>query len=423
MEDFKNTEKTCVNIKYVKNLEINDNNDKDCNIINRNLTLGLLNIRSLISKTDTIYDLIHGGLDIFVLVETWHGSSNNISVKSSMPPGYSYVDFLRINDPHHGGLIIYFSNEFKFKKIDLPIFSSIEALAVKLFISNKDFVLLALYRPGSVLVSNLFFEEFLCLLENITSFSLNILLGDFNIHLEKQEDRHTVNLLEILEMFQLKNLIDEPTHEHGGILDLIICSQDFQISDIKIFPSGTFSDHSLIQVNIPLTHKRPKIVKKQETIYSYFAANCGTLNSKTAHNAVNNRDIRQLKMKLKNLKFLTRTNQQLNKETCNITFSKSNSQSPLFNVETATKYFNDILKPSDRRKGLKMHQRSCKTHEQLQLTNDEENTVETSTSTSPPPSSSSDVHQQPKTTSYQTLQNVENTETPHLEIRLPQNPA
>ncbi|ESN94475.1 hypothetical protein HELRODRAFT_164327 [Helobdella robusta] len=209
LEDCKNTEKTSVNIKYFKNLEINDNNDKDCNIINRNLTLGLLNIRSLISKTDTICDLIHDGLDIFVLVETWHGSSNNISVKSSMPLGYSYVDYLRINDLHHGGLIIYFSNEFKFKKIDLPIFCSFEALAVKLFISNKDFVLLVLYRPGSVLVSNLFFEEFLCLLENITFFSLNIiLLGDFNIHIEKQEDRHTVNLLEILEMFQLKTLID-----------------------------------------------------------------------------------------------------------------------------------------------------------------------------------------------------------------------
>ncbi|ESN94377.1 hypothetical protein HELRODRAFT_164210 [Helobdella robusta] len=75
------------------------------------------------------------------------------------------------------------------------------------------------------------------------------------------------------------------------------------------------------------------------------------------------------------------------------------------------------------RKGLKMHQRSCKTHKQLPLTNDEENAVETSTPTTPPPSPSSDVQQQPTTTSHQTLENVENTETPLLGIRLPRSLA
>ncbi|ESO06044.1 hypothetical protein HELRODRAFT_160159 [Helobdella robusta] len=75
------------------------------------------------------------------------------------------------------------------------------------------------------------------------------------------------------------------------------------------------------------------------------------------------------------------------------------------------------------RKGLKMHQRSCKTHKQLQLTNDEENAVVTSTPKSPSPSPSSDVQQQPTTSSHQTLQNVENTEMPLLGIRLPRNPA
>ncbi|ESO09160.1 hypothetical protein HELRODRAFT_169105 [Helobdella robusta] len=69
----------------------------------RSVVLGVLNIRSIITKFSSIYGLIHEGLDIFILTESWRGSADNISIGLSMPPGYQFVDRLRSHDPHHGG--------------------------------------------------------------------------------------------------------------------------------------------------------------------------------------------------------------------------------------------------------------------------------------------------------------------------------
>ncbi|ESO09625.1 hypothetical protein HELRODRAFT_184015 [Helobdella robusta] len=78
------------------------------------LNLELLNIRSIRSKYDIIRDLLSNDLDICVLTETWHGSSEDISVKLAMPYGFSFMDYLRPHDPNHGGIIVYFKNVFKF---------------------------------------------------------------------------------------------------------------------------------------------------------------------------------------------------------------------------------------------------------------------------------------------------------------------
>ncbi|ESN99139.1 hypothetical protein HELRODRAFT_162634 [Helobdella robusta] len=65
------------------------------------IKLGLLNIRSIGSKYNIIYDLISDGLDIFVVTESWHGSSENPSIALSTPPGYRFVDCVRDHDPLH----------------------------------------------------------------------------------------------------------------------------------------------------------------------------------------------------------------------------------------------------------------------------------------------------------------------------------
>ena len=40
---------------------------------NNNISLGLLNIRSLSSKVDKVFEIMNNGLDIFVITESWHG--------------------------------------------------------------------------------------------------------------------------------------------------------------------------------------------------------------------------------------------------------------------------------------------------------------------------------------------------------------
>ena len=75
-----------------------------------------------------------------------------------MPPGFSYFDFLRPNDPGHGGIVIFFRSNLYCKRISLPTLMHFEALAVKLIVNNCDCVIVTIYRPGSAQLN----RHFLC---------------------------------------------------------------------------------------------------------------------------------------------------------------------------------------------------------------------------------------------------------------------
>ncbi|ESO00994.1 hypothetical protein HELRODRAFT_184333 [Helobdella robusta] len=150
------------------------------------LNLGLLNIRSIRSKYDIIHDLLSNDLDICVLTETWHGSSDDIFVKLAMPYGFSFMDYLRPHDPNQGGIIVYFKNVFKVKKLELPVVNFFESLAIKFRCGKKTILFLAVYRPGSVPITPAFFDELTSLLEQISLLADYVILtGDLNVHLEK----------------------------------------------------------------------------------------------------------------------------------------------------------------------------------------------------------------------------------------------
>ncbi|ESO06893.1 hypothetical protein HELRODRAFT_170928 [Helobdella robusta] len=200
-------------------------------------------------EVNGIHGLICDGLDILVLTETWHGVVGNNSVRLAMPPGFWYVDYVRQHDPGHGGLIVYFRKDFGYKKLVLPLFATFEAVSIRFSTSGYQFILLAIYRPGSAQISSLFFDELISVLEYVTMLNANILMmGDFNVHIERVNDIHTVRLNEILDAFQMISHVHEPTHEQGGILDLVISSSNFPILGVEIFPSGIFSDHGFVKV-------------------------------------------------------------------------------------------------------------------------------------------------------------------------------
>ncbi|ESO01471.1 hypothetical protein HELRODRAFT_184320 [Helobdella robusta] len=218
--------------------------------------LGLLNIRSIGSKYNIIYDLISDGLDIFVVTESWHGSSENPSIALSAPPGYRFVDCVRDHDPLHGGLIIFFRLCLKCKKIALPTVTTFEVLAVRFTVNSQEFILLAIYRPGSAQPSGLFFRELISILENITVLSSRIVLtGDFNVHVEKTNDPHAANLNEIFDNFQLINRVKAPTHLRGGTLDLIVTSEDFPVHDCLVHPINNTKKQYINLYNLPTTTK------------------------------------------------------------------------------------------------------------------------------------------------------------------------
>ena len=206
--------------------------------------------------------LLLNNLDVLVLTESWHGSSENLCLRLAMPPGYSFYDFLRPHDPYHGGIIIYFKKFIKNKLIELPLFKSFEAIAVNFFVGQAKILLLALYRPGSASITNLFFDELKLLLEHLSVLSDYMLVtSDFNVHIERLDDPSSVKLNEIFDLFQLSIRVTGPTHIHGGTLDLIVSSNNFPAISCTAGLSGLYSDHSFVEAVFPLVLKQPVIKK------------------------------------------------------------------------------------------------------------------------------------------------------------------
>ena len=133
---------------------------------------------------------------------------------------------------------------------------------------NRKVALLAIYRPGSSPPTPLFFKELLSVLEHVSSIAPDILLsGDFNIHVERENDPNTISLLELLKLFDLACCINEPTHELGGTLDLIVSSSGLPVIDCKVYPAGVYSDHSFIKTQLAI--KCQPSIKKRKLVRSW----------------------------------------------------------------------------------------------------------------------------------------------------------
>ncbi|ESO12151.1 hypothetical protein HELRODRAFT_158602 [Helobdella robusta] len=219
--------------------------------------------KSIMKKVDTVHGLICDGLDVMVLTETWHGLDGNFAIGLAKPPGFQFVDYIREHDPGHGGLIVYFRKEFKFKKLTLSLISTFEAIAIRLSIYKSVFILLAMYRPGSAPITVLFYDEPVSILEYLTILNSDILLmGDLNLHVERTADPQSIRLKEIFDIFQLVNHVNVPTHILGGTLDLVVSSHVFPVLNAKIYLSGIISDHSFIKIETMIVRPAPKTAMK-----------------------------------------------------------------------------------------------------------------------------------------------------------------
>lgn len=245
-------------------------NSKKFNLdkIEKKIIFSLLNIRSICRKSHAVFELISEGIDVFVLTETWHGDSEEISLRLAMPPGYCFVNYIRPHDPYHGGIIIYFRSCFHFQQFGLPHFDTFEAILIQLNIYHRKITLLAIYRPGSSPPTQLFFSEFVSVLEYALNIVSDILIaGDFNIHIERKDDVNALSLLEIFDTFDLSFCPNEPTHILGGTLDLIVFSSNLPFLNCIVHPAGVYSDHSYIMSKFDI--KRQPHVRKRRLVRSW----------------------------------------------------------------------------------------------------------------------------------------------------------
>ena len=70
-----------------------------------------------------------------------------------------------------------------------------------------------------------------------------IIAGDLNIHIETNSP-HGKQLVQVIRSYSFEQLVDEPTHVSGGILDLMLCNSDIiKQESVHVDSDFTTSDH------------------------------------------------------------------------------------------------------------------------------------------------------------------------------------
>lgn len=115
----------------------------------------------------------------------------------------------------------------------IVIDNSVEQVWIKLVSAKINYCIGVVYRPPTSQI-----HEFLETVEETLMYVIPIcdeviFSGDININLIDAESSNTRNFLSILDTFQLRQLINEPTRitaNCASLIDVMVCSQGIRIT-------------------------------------------------------------------------------------------------------------------------------------------------------------------------------------------------
>ena len=183
--------------------------------------IGLLNPWSVCNKANSIHDfIVDHKLDALALTETWlkGDERDNVTIQELLPPGYKICQQARAN--RGGGVAIIYHSRLNIQNTPaLHQYTSFEAIECDI-VSSQPVKLIVLYKPppspNNGLTHNLFITQFTDYLElYIATTKQLVLLGDFNIHINKTDDRDAVEFNNLLDQFGLVQHVCDATHRGG----------------------------------------------------------------------------------------------------------------------------------------------------------------------------------------------------------------
>jgi len=221
-----------------------------------NIKIELFNAQSITNKSGLIHDhILEKCLDMMCITETWHQPEVYSFLNETCPPGYCYLQKAR-STGRGGGLAVIHRSDLILSSITLPELTSFECLAFKCQHPLSTTILL-IYRPPKPNPS--FIPEISNLLSTFCTMSANtIVLGDMNIHVNSSTCRFAAEFLQLLDCFNLTQLVDAPTHTRGHTLDLVITNSVY-LSNLLVYDLGV-SDHKAISMEMssPSPFTKPK---------------------------------------------------------------------------------------------------------------------------------------------------------------------
>ena len=198
------------------------------------------------NKVDSIMPhLVDNHIAMAFIQESWLRKCDGSILREIKEYNYDILTYRksRILD-RGGGVAIVSQNDLQVKPYRLKTRDSFEFIACKLLTKDGPVCIINIYRPGysekNRFTINQFLTEFRSFLEDVISVSFPVIIvGDLNLHVElmskdnAQLSASDVTLksnaaafLDLLDMYDLHQIIDKPTHILGGTLDLLIVTPE-----------------------------------------------------------------------------------------------------------------------------------------------------------------------------------------------------
>ena len=238
---------------------------------NHQCRFGLVNTRSIRNKTEQfLHHAVTEDLDFCIVTETWLKSSDQYELASLSPPGYGFLNFER-ESRTGGGIGIFFKGNIIVHPIKNGELASLEFVQIHVSIGKFKITVVGIYRPPfsrqHPVTKAVFFEEFGDFISEIFLTSDRcIIVGDFNIHINKPDDADATALHDLLNAFSLNQLVCMPTHTSGNIFDLVLVRDSCDFTTRCVGTDFFISDHSFVHCTLStckpvLEHKNIKIRK------------------------------------------------------------------------------------------------------------------------------------------------------------------
>ena len=228
---------------------------------NRNIYLKIshINAHSIYHKTQSFQEhILSNDVSLCAITESWLPSDEeDLRYKEVPPLGYNILSEPRADGRRGGGLALVYKDHLKPKSRLSHMTELLELMNVDITIKGTNINLYIVYRPpkGNVV-------EFCNSLATILENNINIdrgkllMLGDFNIHLDEENNRDTRTFNDFLESFGLINYTTFFTHTAKHILDLVISNDSTLVH--SVLPGHVLSDHLFVHATLKIIRPIPQ---------------------------------------------------------------------------------------------------------------------------------------------------------------------
>ena len=194
-------------------------------------------------------------LNVCAITETWLKEGDEIGRVALRPEVY---EILSSPCPMRsgGGIAIIYKEDLQITKSHEYKYGTCECTDFKINFGQSSYTLDLFYRPDD--------HPFLAFLNDVVDYMENnitdradfLLLGHFNIHVNKLHDEKAVSFHDFLSSFGLQKHILFPTHKSQNTLDLVITHESVDIVS-NIVQGEMISDHFAVLCDLHIP-SRPK---------------------------------------------------------------------------------------------------------------------------------------------------------------------